>query len=115
MGAEDVVTLGLIAGIVSFLAGAVLLVYEWWIERPVRSAAKQTSEELNTPETDLPAESPIKAQGGAGEAVNAIANLAKSLKDLDRSTRLLVVSLAFFAIAAAAAIGDAIGTGPTAG
>ena len=108
--AAAVVVLSLVAGVLGFLAGSAMLIYEWIIERPVRQMANRASRDLGTPVNQIAADSPIKAHGGLGEPINAIANLAKALKDLDRSTKLLVLSLAFFAVAAVAAVGDAVGT-----
>ncbi len=107
--ADKVVLCSLAAGVLSFGIGVALLCWEWIAERPVRAAAKRASEDLQRPATDVATDSPLKAQGGPGEAINAITNLAKALKDLDRSTRLLVVSMFFFAVAGAAAFGDAVG------
>lgn len=102
-----VVILSLILAGIAFVAGGYMLIVEWRAQQQLNKAAKSASRDITTPQADLQDSSPIKAQGGIDTAVNAIANLAKALKDLDRSTRLLVISLAFVAIAAAAAIGGA--------
>jgi hypothetical protein len=105
---ELVVILSLIAGSVLLIAGILLLISEWLAEREVRKVAKQAGEDLRKEPDKVAADSPIKAHGGLDSGINAVANLAKTLKDLERSARLLVVSLAFFAIAGAAAIGGAV-------
>lgn len=104
---EPVVILSLVLAGIAFVAGGYMLIVEWRAQQQLSKAAKSASQDITTPSASLPDSSPIKAQGGIDTAVNAIANLAKALKDLDRSTRLLVISLAFVAIAAAAAIGGA--------
>jgi disulfide bond formation protein DsbB len=101
-----VVVLSLVLGAIAFLAGGYMLIIEWRVQQQLNKAAKNASRDIMTPPADV-SDSPIKAQGGIDSAVNAIANLAKAIKDLDRSGRLLIISLAFLAIAAAAAIGGA--------
>src|SRR5215467_3503747 len=101
---EPIIVLSLVLAGIAFAAGGYMLIVEWIAQQQLNKAAKSASRDITKPPSKLPDDSPIKAQGGIDSAVNAIANLAKALKDLDRSTRLLVISLAFLAIAAAAAI-----------
>jgi hypothetical protein len=103
-----VIVVSLVLAGIAFAAGGYMLIFEWIAQQQLNRAARSASHDITTPPADLPDSSPIKAQGGIDSAVNAIANLAKALKDLDRSTRLLVISLAFLAVAAAAAIGGAV-------
>ncbi len=101
--AERVVNVSLGLGIGAFLLGVALLIIDYVTDRQVRRAAKKATQELAKGVTDnrgisIP---------DLGTSLGALADLAKALKALDRSTRLLVVSLVLLAIAAVGAfIGD---------
>jgi hypothetical protein len=96
--AERVVNVSLALGIGAFLIGVVLLLIDWVTDRQVRRAAKKASQQLIT---GVP-EHGIKIPD-LGSALGSLAEVAKALKSLDRSTRLLVVSLVLLAIAAVGA------------
>ena len=98
--AERVVTVSLAMGIAAFLTGVVLMVIDWLSERELRKATRQAGQQLGV----ASAQGQGLAIPGVGEAVNALANLAKALKELDRSTRLLLAAMVFLAIAAVGAL-----------
>ncbi len=97
--AERVVNVALVLGVGAFLIGVVLLIIDWATERQVRRAAKKATQQL--------AQGVMEERGikipDLGSSLGALAEVAKALKALDRSTRLLVVSLVLLAIAAVGA------------
>ncbi len=97
--AERVVNVSLALGIGAFLIGVVLLIIDWVTDRQVRRAAKKATQQLALGAID---EQGIKIPD-LGSSLGALADVAKALKALDRSTRLLVVALVLLAIAAVGA------------
>lgn len=87
------------ASTVLFLAGMYEIVISWRTNGKVRAAADKatTTSQSVADDTTLEAQSGIDFKG----QWEALAALATALKDLDRSTRLLLLSLAFMAVAAA--------------
>jgi hypothetical protein len=75
--AERVVTVSLAMGIAAFLTGVVLMVIDWLSERELRKATRQAGQQLGV----ASAQGQGLAIPGVGEAVNALANLAKALKE----------------------------------
>jgi len=99
-----------IASIVLFLAGIYELVISWKTNGRVRAAADSAASVSGsvTANTETLAEHAGIDFKGQWEALGA---LATALKDLDRSTRLLLLSLAFMAVAAAIVGLESVGEG----
>lgn len=89
-----------VAGVILFLAGIGELIVSWRTNTNVRAAANNAAkvgEDVNKTPGSLEEHAGIDFKG----QWEALAALATALKDLDRSTRLLLLSLAFLAVAAA--------------
>ncbi|MFG3602509.1 hypothetical protein [Micromonospora chersina] len=99
----DMVTwVSLVAAAILFILGAVDLVMSWGTTKATKDAvakAAAVAESTNENATTLQEQSAVDFKG----AWEALAALATAIKDLDRSARLLVLSLAFLAVAAVAA------------
>lgn len=98
------------AGVVTFLMG----VLEWFESRSAKSKVKHAADSAGVVATEQNASPENLARHGSVDFKGqweALAALAKALKDLDASTRLLVVSLAFLGVSGATAGLEAIGTG----
>lgn len=107
------------AGIL-FLAGLFALVQSWKPQKELKAKAEQVAGVVANA-----TESATKAVEGAGDkaklqeyasldfkgSLEGVAALATALKDLDQSSRLFTLALAFLAVAAATVGFDAIGTG----
>lgn len=84
------------AGVLLVVLATIDLILTWVAESAVRKAAKaaaQKSVTVNGNQTIL-----AEFGDGFGKTVDAIAKLAGALKDLDRSTRLYVLAVTFFAL-----------------
>lgn len=109
----DVVTwVSVLGAAVLFVLGVVDLALSWRTVQTAKGAvakAAAIAESSNADAATLEAQSAVDFKG----AWEALAALAAALKDLDRSSRLFVLSLAFLAVAAAAsgvgAIAGAVG------
>jgi hypothetical protein len=88
-------------GGLTFAIAVVSLGIEWSSERHLRRTAKHSADVLGTAATAKDGDIGVAAHSGVDAGINAIANLARALKDLDRSSRLLVMSVTFLAVAAA--------------
>jgi hypothetical protein len=101
---------GVIASVILFLAGVFELFIAWRSNDRVRAAADsaaKVSENVNTDAKTLQEHAGIDFKG----QWEALAALATALKDLDRSTRLFFLSLAFMAVAGATVGLDSVGSG----
>jgi hypothetical protein len=101
---------GLAAGTICLLVGGfVAIVMALKQHAVVKEAEKavQTAVSKSTA-TDVDG---IKQQSQASSVIEAVAKLATSMKDLDVGTRIMLLSVVFYAIASIAAGMDAIGTG----
>lgn len=101
---------GVIAGIILFLAGVYELITGWRSNDRVRAAADSAAkvgENVNKDPETLQEHAGIDFKG----QWEALAALATALKDLDRSTRLFFLSLAFMAVAGATVGLDSVGSG----
>jgi hypothetical protein len=101
---------GVIASIILFVAGLYELVIAWRSNDHVRAAADSAAklgEDVNKDPETLQEHAAIDFKG----QWEALAALATALKDLDRSTRLFFLSLAFMAAAGATVGLDSIGSG----
>lgn len=107
--AERVVNWSIGLGVIAVLCGIVLGIMEVIAERQVKEAALAAAQDTKAVAPSGAKAGDAQAQSGLSTAVSAVAELAKALKDLERSARLLIVGLAFFAVAAVAAGADAIG------
>src|ERR1700742_324078 len=90
----------IVASAILFAAGMYELVTSWRTNAQVRAAADKAatvSERVNENTATLAEQAGIDFKG----QWEALAALATALKDLDRSARLLLLSLAFLAIGAA--------------
>jgi hypothetical protein len=105
---ERVVNWCIVLGVVSIAAGIAIGVFEFLAERNVKLAAAKAAEDVQTVAPSGAKAGDSAAQGAIASAVKSVAELATALKDLERSSRLLVIGVAFFAIAAVAAGADAI-------
>lgn len=90
----------LILAVILFIAACIDLITSWGAVSNTKSAATKAA--TNAKNSDGTQEG-LQEQAGTNfkEAWEALASLASALKDLDRSSRLFVLSLAFFAVAAA--------------
>lgn len=99
----DAVTwFSLFAAAILFILGAADLMTSWKTTKAAKDAvtkAAAVAESANENATTLQEQSAVDFKG----AWEALAALATAMKDLDRSARLLVLSLAFLAVAAVAA------------
>src|SRR4051794_14350106 len=100
-----VAALALALSLVTFIVGCVDLKQSWNSSKvakaAIETAAKRSEETTSTtvPDDQLQKQSAIDFKG----TWEALGKLATALKDLDRSSRLFVLSLAYLAVAAAAA------------
>jgi hypothetical protein len=106
--AERVVDWSIALGVISLVAGVVLGAFEFSAELKVKKAAAKAAEDAQDVGPSGQKAGDSAAQGALASSVKSVAELASALKDLERSARLLVIGLAFFAIAAVAAGADAI-------
>ncbi|OLB78080.1 MAG: hypothetical protein AUI14_13985 [Actinobacteria bacterium 13_2_20CM_2_71_6] len=88
-----------ISGIICLIAGIVFLILDYAAKASTLSAAKSAAAKLD----EKVGEGDLTEQGAVGDVLDSVANLAKALKDLDTGTRVLVLSVAFLAVAAVAA------------
>lgn len=100
----------LAAAAVLFLVGVIDLVQSWGRTEKAKEALKEGTQKLKDVSADK-----ATLEEYAGVDVKgtweALAKLATALKDLDRSSRLFTLSLAFLAVAGATVGLEAIGTG----
>jgi exopolyphosphatase/pppGpp-phosphohydrolase len=92
----------LVLSVVAFIIGCVDLYQSWNTNKITKDAIKNAAEVSKTSTAsaeELQKQSAIDFKG----TWEALGKLATALKDLDRSSRLFVISLAFLAVAAAAA------------
>ncbi|GGQ83247.1 hypothetical protein [Couchioplanes azureus] len=92
----------LLGAAILFLVGAVDLAISWRTTKTAKDAvakAAAIAESTNENVATLREQSAVDVKG----SWEALAALATAIKDLDRSSRLFVLSLAFLAVAAAAA------------
>src|SRR4051794_38708624 len=108
---DVVVWFALSAAAILLLLGLVDLAVTWPATRATKDAvakAAMVAESSNNNADTLKQQSAIDFKG----AWDALASLTTALKDIDRSSRLIVLSLAFFAVAAVASgvgeIADAV-------
>jgi hypothetical protein len=98
---DAVSIVAIVASALLFLAGLVDIATSWTAAKATAVAiqrAATTAQQTNESAATLEAQSATDFKG----AWEALASLASALKDLDRSTRLLVLALAFLAVAATA-------------
>ncbi|ODU64857.1 MAG: hypothetical protein BGO97_12995 [Micrococcales bacterium 70-64] len=84
------------AGVLLVILATIDLILTWVAEAAVRKAAKAAAQKSVTVDGDRVALAEFG--DGFGKTVDAIAKLAGALKDLDRSTRLYVLAVTFFAL-----------------
>lgn len=99
---SDVISwVGLIGAGILLLCGVVDLVVTWSTKSRIRQVTDSVAEGASN---QAPANGGLQPQSviDITDSVDAIAKLAAALKDLDRSSRLFVLSLTFLAVAAAA-------------
>lgn len=99
-----------------FVAGCVDLFESWKDTKETKTAVKQGAEKAKSvaeASADNPGSEGVKEYAGLDLKGNweALAALATALKDLDRSSRLFTLSLAFLAVAGATVGLDSIATG----
>ena len=108
---ELVVGSSIAMAIVLFAAGLIDLIQAWSTRKTTKEAVEAAATLAKSANADTDS---LKAQSAPDftGAWNALAALATALKDLDRSSRLFLLSLAFVAVAGAGAgidgIADAI-------
>ncbi len=106
---ERVVNASLIVGVLLMVGAGVVAAFELASAAKVAAVATKATEgarDAATPTGDK--EGDAQKQSAVATAVSAVASLATALKDLDRSTRMMTLALAFFAVAAVTAGADAI-------
>ncbi|MCA2211377.1 hypothetical protein [Jidongwangia harbinensis] len=99
---DHVAWVSLVAAALLFLLGMADTALSWHTTQTAKKAvanAAAIAKENNKSSTTLEQQSAIDYKG----SWEALASLATALKDLDRSSRLFVLSLAFLAVAAVAA------------
>jgi exopolyphosphatase/pppGpp-phosphohydrolase len=100
----------LAAAAVLFVVGVVDLAQSWGRTEQTKEALKEGTQKLKEVSADkstLEEYASVDVKG----TWEALAKLATALKDLDRSSRLFTLSLAFLAVAGATVGLDAIGSG----
>ena len=109
---ETVMWFSLTVGSLCALIGLVVTLLDIARNRGVgKTAAAAVAKAEEKVSTGSTASEDLAAQGAIGDTMESLAKLASSLKDLDIGTRVLMVALAFYAIAGVAAGLDAIGMG----
>lgn len=113
---ETIANVSVAGATILFIAGLVDLLMSWGDTKDVKTAvkdgAKQARDVAQKAEESTSNDS-LQEYAGLDLSGNwkALAELATALKDLDRSSRLFMISLAFLAVAGATVGLDAIGTG----
>jgi len=97
---------------VCILVGLIVaLIYAGKTKGIANQAATMAKSASTKADAGLQSDEALAEQGAIGDAMESVAKLATSLKDLDVGTRILVVGLALYAVAGIAAGLDAIGVG----
>lgn len=100
--AAIVAIVALVLSVFVFVVACVDLIQSWTTASSTKAALKNAAEiakRTNPNSDELEKQSAVDFKG----SWEALAKLAAGLKDLDRSSRLFVISLAFLAVAAVAA------------
>lgn len=109
---QTVMWFSLVVGTLCVLVGLILTLIDAkrnaTVAGDAAKAAKKAAEKVELGSTT---ETELAAQGAIGDTLESLSKLASSLKDLDIGTRVLVLGVAFYAIAGIAAGLDAIGAG----
>lgn len=111
-GAEIIVWAALIAAAALVVLGIVDIILKWKSESATRDAIAKAAEQAEDvaskkTKTELEEYASVDLKGNW----EALASLATAIKDLDRSSRLFVLALAFVAVAGGTAGLEAIGAG----
>src|SRR4051794_4041025 len=93
-----------IAGFVCFVVGIIAVIIDIVYTNQTKTQAKKAAEHAKTKINT----GDLQEQDKVSDAINSVANLAKAMKDLDVGNRVLVIALAFFAVAAVTAGVDSI-------
>jgi hypothetical protein len=105
----DIVTwFSLIAGTITLIAGATIAFIETLRRKEVADKAKQAADDAIAKAGQEQNDQTVKEQGALSDALDSVAKLATSLKDLDTGTRVMVLGIALYAIAGVAAGLDAV-------
>lgn len=98
---EAISWVGLIGAGILLICGVVDLVMTWSTKSKIRHVTDSVAEGASR---EVPDTGGLQPQSAVDitNSVDAIAKLAAALKDLDRTSRLFVLSLTFLAVAAAA-------------
>jgi hypothetical protein len=93
-----------IAGFICLVVGLAMLVADYYLKYRTATKAKEAVDAAQPRIAD----GQLQEQGAVSGALDSVAKLAAALKDLDTGARVLVLSVAFFAVAAVAAGADAV-------
>jgi hypothetical protein len=109
---DAVVYFSLAAAAAVLLLGVTDLIISWRVALAAKNTLAVTAARLGPERTKDDSQNSILGPADLKGALDALAAFANALKDLDRSARLLLLSLAFVTIAAASAgvgaIADAV-------
>lgn len=97
------------AGVLLLVLGVALAAYELWIEFKLRAAALAAAAAVKETGPGGTKEGDVQAHGALADTVTAVTELARVMKDLQRSGQVLVVGVLVLAVAALAAGLDAVG------